>query len=168
MSLFKKITAAVLLFFTVFPLLFSLFFLGQQKFIRWQMEEKLEHDELVSITISESDFQWHKKDKEIIYKGHYFDVKSITELSGHKLLVTGLYDYQEQELNESIAKMLDTKSNSRTLKLIQQLFSLVVTEPVYNCFAPFPRQVIPSREEFYDPSLRYCYLPIIIRPPKVV
>jgi hypothetical protein len=168
MDLTKQIKASFFLFLTVLPLLFFLFLFSHQKFIRWQMKEKLEQEHLVSITLSESDFQWHEKDKEIIYNEHYFDVKSIIKLPDHKLLITGLYDYQEQKLHESIARMHDKKSDKTTHKLIQQLLAFIATEPVYNRIDCFSLQSILSSFDFYDPSLRYCYLPIIIPPPKVV
>ena len=132
------------------------------------MEEKLEHAGLVSITIFESDFQWHKKGKEIIYNGHYFDVKSITKLPDHKLLITGLYDYMEQKLHESISEMHDKKSDQNTQKLVQQLLAFVATVPANHRFEYFSTHSISSSFDFYDPSLKYCYFPIIIPPPKIV
>ena len=164
----KKIMAGILLFATALPLLLFLFFICLQKYNRVQMEEKLEAIQLTTITMSANDFKWHKKGKEIIYCNHFFDVKIIVKLKGNELLITGLYDYQEQELHESIAKMHNKNSDKTTFNLIQKLLAFVVAEPVYNRLDYFSLQAISSPFYFYHPGLRYCYLPIIIPPPKVV
>ena len=96
---------------TAFPLFVFLFFIAQRQYLRWQMEEKLEKEQLTTITINAHDFKWYKEGKEIVVNGHLFDVEEIKRLDNDQLLITGLYDYQEQELHK---QMDDWMSNENS------------------------------------------------------
>lgn len=165
----RKPVAILLLSITILPLLLFLFFVAHQNYIRWQMEEKLEHEQLTSITLNESEFRWHKKDKEIIFNGHFFDVKTIKKIAGNKLLITGLYDYQEQQLHNTISKLLNKKSGTGKLqKLAQQMFAFVGAEPVHPFLHQRIFEVNTLHTSFYNERLSVCFVPIIIPPPKFV
>ena len=124
MSVAQKITGFVVLFTTALPLVVFMFFMGQQKCIRWQMEEKLEEEQLTSVSISKQDLKWYKEGKEIIINGHLFDVKSISKLDNDQLLITGLFDYQEQKLHKELDKLMsnsESSSNTNQLTVLKWL-----------------------------------------------
>jgi hypothetical protein len=76
------------------------------------MEEKLEEEQLTSVTISANDFTWYEEGKEIIINDHLFDVKNITKMPSDSLLVSGLYDYQEQKLHNDLDNWMKNEGNS--------------------------------------------------------
>jgi hypothetical protein len=108
----RKIAGSIVAFAAILPLAVFIFFIAQQKYMRWQMEEKLEKEQLTSVTISANDFKWYEEGKEIIINNHLFDVKGITRLAGDLLLITGLYDYQEQKLHTDLDNWMNNKGRS--------------------------------------------------------
>jgi hypothetical protein len=131
----RKIAGSFVVFVTTLPLAVFIFFIAQQKFMRWQMEEKLEKEQLTSVTISAQDFKWFEEGKEIIINNHLFDVKSITRLKGDQLLITGLYDYQEQKLHKDLDNFMNNKGSSSKqdqytfFKWLSQLYDDNVSSP---------------------------------------
>ena len=79
------------------------------------MEEALESSLMETLVIATSDFHWYEEDREIIYQGQMFDVKSIRE-SGDSLIVVGLFDEKEtfvkkQLENSEVGKQSSSRHN---------------------------------------------------------
>lgn len=154
------------MFSTIAPVIIFLFLIGHQICIRWEMEDKLEHEHLTIITLDAADFKWHKQGKEIVINGQLFDVKSIEKLNNHQLVITGLYDYQEQELLEDMDKMPGQNANADTTKLIHQMLALIATEPDNKPYISFLSSCDIQTLTFYDGNLINGYFSVIIPPPK--
>ena len=59
------------------PMFLSCLFLGGRIVIRITMMEKMEKDELQTISIPTDQIKWFKKNRELMIDGKMFDVKSI-------------------------------------------------------------------------------------------
>lgn len=91
----------------------------KQQHIQHKMKEKLEYASLQTITFKKSEFKWVKKNKEIIIAGQLFDVKSIA-IKKDEIIVTGLFDDDENKLEQVFSSVMHQKKNETTpiLKLI--------------------------------------------------
>lgn len=69
------------------------------------MREKLEEEKLHTIRIPESQVQWVNK-KEIRLEDRLFDVESFDRNDGY-LILTGLFDEEETELNNALQESTD-------------------------------------------------------------
>lgn len=114
----KKISAFFLLLTGAIPLLFTLFFLVKQQFIRYTMKEKLEKEFLHTITVPKEEVTWVNYNKEITVGDKLFDVKSFSEKDGLCVFI-GLYDAEETALNDLLEKDTDDKNEQ---ELLGQLF----------------------------------------------
>ena len=120
----RRIAVVVTLGVVFFLPFFSLLFEGYQRaVIRHAMEEKLESALLQTIRISKADFEWHKKGKEIKYRGYYFDVKTITD-KGTYWLISGLYDTQEQWLEKQIEQKVQQNAVPQPMALASLLLGM--------------------------------------------
>jgi hypothetical protein len=81
------------------------------------MEEKLEEEQLTTITIPAHELHWVKEGKEILINNHLFDIETITRLDDGRLVVTGLYDYQEQQLHEQLNHTLHKSNPAQQQKI---------------------------------------------------
>ena len=106
----KKILAASMLVSLTAPIFFLIAFFIQQQHIRHEMKEKLEYGSLQTIAIKKSEFEWFKKDKEIIIEGQLFDVKSIV-INKNEIIVTGLFDADEDELEKVFSSVIHQENN---------------------------------------------------------
>ncbi len=99
-----------MLLFVAAPFFLFVVFGVKQKIIQHQMLEQLESASLQTITINKVDITWVKKNKEIIVNGKLFDVKSYT-VAGDKIILTGLYDDDEDKLKKEFANLMHQKKN---------------------------------------------------------
>lgn len=105
MSRFKQILIAlVLLLITSIPCLLFVYYQSAQWYIRHEMEEKLENEQLQTIVVPVSEVNWYKKNKEIIVGGKLFDVKSVVYHDGMARF-TGLYDDQETNIKAQLENL---------------------------------------------------------------
>ncbi len=111
------------------PVLVFTGFVVSQIIIQHQMEERLETSLLQSMTLDQEDFQWVKKNKEINIGGRLFDVKSY-KIYGSKLVVTGLYDDDENKLKESISRIIHRK-NSESFPVSQLMVKFIFNSEWY-------------------------------------
>lgn len=164
----KKILAFALLFAVAAPLLFFTCFFAKQKWIEHEMEEQLENASLKTITVDIGAIQWVKQNKEVVIAGKLFDIRSFTIAAG-KITLTGLYDKDEDILNEQMKNFVQQKNGPNT-PLSQVVFNLLFP-PLYNnnadTFGQHPWRLIthyftPYREE----KILSKYLSIISPPPK--
>lgn len=109
---FKKIiTAFVLLLILAIPLFFSLLVLVKQQIAQSQRDEKFSKEILQTITVSTSAIYWVKPEKEILFNGKLFDVKSYSK-NGSSLSLTGFFDHKEDKLVQQIVKLALQKNQS--------------------------------------------------------
>lgn len=91
------------------PIVVPLCFYIQQKHIRHEMKERLEKEQLVTLTLK--NLIWHKKDKELLIDGKMFDVQAVKQLADASYLVTGLYDIQEKALFQQLNLLMKKKGD---------------------------------------------------------
>ncbi|HEY0678810.1 MAG TPA: hypothetical protein VGD17_11025 [Chitinophagaceae bacterium] len=111
------------------PFVYCIYFQVKQQHIWHEMEEKLEKEQLQTITIPVNSFRWFKKNKEILVAGKMFDVKSIT-IRNNEYVVTGLYDEQETELHMVLQKMHTKQLPGSNAMLVLKLLSQQIAEPI--------------------------------------
>ena len=107
----KIITAYVLLLILAIPLFFSVLVLVKQQIAQSQRNEKFSKEILQTITVSTSAIYWVKPEKEILFNGKLFDVKSYTK-NGNSLSLTGFFDHKEDKLVQQIVKLALQKNQS--------------------------------------------------------
>lgn len=129
------------------PLLFSSFFIIQLKIAQHKAKEKLEESLLQTLHLTNNEFTWEKKGKEIRYLGKLFDIKTHMVKDG-KHHFTGLFDDEEMALREFF-KNSTTEQNKKGNHLLASLFQLL--QSVY--------QADPNDSLMPGSSSReYCYL----------
>ncbi len=96
---FKTILATIFLVLTIIPVIVFVFTQVQKHAIYNEMKEKLEHENLQTISIASNKIQWLHGQKEAMINGEMFDVKSFTQSNGITTLI-GLFDSKEKELNK--------------------------------------------------------------------
>lgn len=105
---------------------------------RQLMEERMQQEPLVQLSIPVHELQWVKPGKEIRVGNRLFDIKKI-HITGQTALLTGLYDEEEKELERKLAGQ---QQHNRSLQhLLLQLFS-----GGYYCSFNAPIIVPPVRE----------------------
>jgi hypothetical protein len=113
--------------------------------------------------------KWVSEGEEILINGHLFDVESYKQ-TGNTLQVTGLFDTEEDNLNEQIKKLEQQKSNENNDKytlliglLLQPLFTennTALDKTIFNTGS--------KRFQFsFDENLYSTSLSIIIPPPRL-
>jgi len=122
MSRYKQtIVALVLLLITSIPCLLYVYYQSAQWYIRHEMEEKLENEQLQTIVLPVSDVKWYKANKEIIVGGKLFDVKSVAYNDGIASFM-GLYDHQETNIKAQLENLeSDDDENAKN----QSAFNLI-------------------------------------------
>lgn len=95
---------------------------------KWEMKEQLEQQSLQTITLTSADtYYWEEEGKEIRINGDMFDVSSYT-MQGNNLVVTGLFDRDEDKLNDQVAEFFIKQNQNKNgnhsnfHQLISQLF----------------------------------------------
>jgi hypothetical protein len=119
---FTRILPLFLLLLAGTPYFYFLIQEIRQKQIQHEMKERLEEEQLQTITINKSSFHWEEKGKEAWINGKLFDVKSIKE-SGDSVLLTGLFDEQETALVKNLFRQ-QHKENNGDNKLLTGFFHL--------------------------------------------
>jgi len=109
----KKISSLLALLLVAIPLIFSIYTVAKLAIIKCQMSEALESEQLQTITVSESDIKWIIPGKELLIKGNLFDVESY-KYTQNKLEIKGLYDKEEDNVQDHVAKMFHQKQEENT------------------------------------------------------
>jgi hypothetical protein len=105
------ITAFVLLLILAIPLFFSVSVLVKQQIAQSQRNEKFSKEILQTITVSSSAIYWVKPEKEILFDGKLFDVKSYSK-NGSSISLTGFFDHKEDKLVQQIVNLALQKNQS--------------------------------------------------------
>jgi hypothetical protein len=108
-----------------FPLIFSGGLQTFQQYIKYTVDERLETEELVTLTIPFSKIQWMEEGREIMIDGRMFDIKSYVEKEG-SLIATGVYDDRETAVMELLNNFNDKQQNSFIIQLLLLAQSFVV------------------------------------------
>jgi hypothetical protein len=165
--MFRKFTVVVLFISAALPCMLAVIFLAKQQYVRHQMKERLEKENTVTLTISCKDLQWFKKDKELLIEGRFFDIKTITTISADSVRVTGLFDEQEKQLHELLAKNIKDEpgNDGHPLQLAKLLFSmhaiLPIGEQIDNCFS-----ISSCFQSFFQCNYPQLFLGVICPPPQ--
>jgi hypothetical protein len=165
----QKITSSLFMALFLMPILLCGYFLWQQHSIKEEMEERLESQELTTLSILKKDVQWVKVGKELIINDEMFDVKSIKE-EGEMLHIKGLYDVAEKTIKQKIALLLHQKNdaNSPLGKLITQFFNPIIC--VENKLEVLPPLAAVITKEYFNfiETTSTCKIEITTPPPNNV
>lgn len=133
MSRLKQILASlVLLLIVSIPCLLFVYYQSAQWYIRHEMEEKLENEQLQTIVIPVSDVKWYKENKEIIVEGKLFDVKSVA-YQDEMASFTGLYDHQETNIKAQLENLeLEDDENAKNESAVNLISILLFKEEHLN------------------------------------
>ena len=97
------ITCIILLVVSSLPVAYPCILSVQKMYARWEMKQKLESDQLETIRVKSSAVTWTFLKKECLINSKMFDVKQMTE-EGEYLILTGLYDDKETEIENNISR----------------------------------------------------------------
>jgi hypothetical protein len=157
-----------MLLLSALQVLVAVSFVVQQQYIQWSMKEALEKEKLSTITIASEDLKWHKKGKEILHYHHLFDVKSIEEIKPGVLQITGLYDYEEQELHRQVGDNIEkNKTGAKAQQVLQQLLSIVAVEPPRNTCTAYNSFIKTIFDSSYRISFPEVATAIVTPPPQL-
>lgn len=95
------------------PLLFFAGFMVKQSLLQHEMDERMETASLQTISIDLADFHWQRLNKEALIDGKLFDVKSY-HIAANKIILTGLFDNDENEWHDELKNILQQKNNHNT------------------------------------------------------
>ncbi len=126
-NLFTCIILGIMLIPTAMPVILQL----QQLFIQYQMEEALEHESLITVSIKTKDIQWIRQGRECMVNNQLFDVKEIS-IEHEITQLTGLYDMQEKAIQQQLANHTKNQQHSNhkaaIIKLLLQYAGLQTTD----------------------------------------
>jgi hypothetical protein len=168
MNLLKKISTIPLLLLAALPLLYSIFFLLQQQYIRHSIMEKLEEGHLQVISLHKTDYTWVKKGKEIKVGRDLFDVKEWKEADG-KVFFTGIYDKEEKQLCNELEKMMDDgRQNSSEQNSFVKAFTQLtaIGHEISWQLHPFVI-IIGNHHIYYKEKIAEIFFPVFIPPPEI-
>jgi hypothetical protein len=145
------------------PLIFSICFIVQLRITQHRAKEKLEQSMLQTVHLKKEEFKWYKKGKEIRIGKHLFDVKSIREENGN-LVITGLYDEQEDLLHQQLEQSQSKHENSSQNNLCNFFFHFYYSIPPIGETVPLP-VIIKTDYSNFKPAALLSPARTIISPP---
>lgn len=86
----------------------------KQVWVRHEMLEKLERQNLQTLKIPSDQVRWYKKNKEIIVNNQLFDVKDFN-ITNEVATFKGLYDTRETALKNIVAKSGNAEQNKKVI-----------------------------------------------------
>lgn len=160
----KCFLAAVVLLVITAPLGYLLFYQVRICHNRFEMLERLEKENLHSITLSPTDFHWVIPGKEIKIKGRLFDVKNILR-NGKTITVTGIFDDEEEELDRMISRSTDPDHNKLPF-LVKMVTAPVIQWQTFG-YLPFATLKCKPSPKRYIPMLPLFYKDPLCPPPRL-
>lgn len=118
----KNILTVFLLAAFSVPLVLPVFLQVQQQYVKWQMSESLEQQQLVQLKIKTSSIQWLRRGKECIINGELFDVKN-SVVNNNETILTGLFDKKETEIKTTIEKQTREQQDESKWKQLVKLYT---------------------------------------------
>ena len=100
----RRIPAILFLGVIFIPAIISLYLYASQLIIQYKMREEMEHASLVTVIMPASQLCWIRPGKEASINGNLFDVENY-ELKGDSIVLTGLFDKDEDLLMKHISYM---------------------------------------------------------------
>ena len=164
----NKILPLVFICVIEIPMLFSAYFLVRQQIVQHKMREALEQQSLDTLNISLDKVKWVNEEEEILINGHLFDVESYKQI-GNTLQVTGLFDTEEDALDEQIKQLEQQKSsgnNDKYTLLVGLLLQTLFTENDVAANNSISHKGLKRFQFSFDENLYSTSLSIIIPPPK--
>jgi len=157
----KTIIALLLCSIVALPLIFSGGLQAFQQYIKYTVEERLNDEELVIVSIPLAQVQWMEEGREILVHGKMFDIKSYSEKDGN-LIATGVYDERETAVIELLSHFNDQQQNQLLIKilLLAQTFAglvyITIQLPYIICFLKHStffqvKKTSPHLFSFYPP-----------------
>lgn len=133
---------------------------------REEMEEKLEHEQLQHLQLSEASIIWYKPGKEILINGKLFDVKKMDVENG-TAFISGLYDDQETVIKDqlqSLQKKQDKNQHSGKIafKWVHQTLYISSFDFSWNRIPPLHTNTSPFRDKYFP----QIFAEILLPPPK--
>ena len=166
MRVSKTIAGIPIILIVLLPCIYCLFFQVKHHLIREEMREKLERENLQTITIPVTEFHWYEEDREIIVDGTMFDVKSIRR-NGDHYIITGLFDEAETELHIAMGKLQQRENEGPNPELISLVLSQTFTPPLADgMLAQSPDGDIILYKGNSDEKLYSTILSILTPPPR--
>lgn len=110
---FVYIAPLVFLFFLLLPVFSAVVLQGTQWYLKAKAAERMEQEQLVTLTMPAIAVRWEKKDKELRIEGRLFDVKHYRLLKG-QLTATGYFDEKEALLESLLALFPPSKKQHRS------------------------------------------------------
>ena len=162
----KTIAGIPIILIVLLPCLYCLYFQVKQHLIREEMREKLERENLQTITVPVNEFRWYEEDREIVVDGTMFDVKTIVRRGDH-YIITGLFDEAETELHITMGKLQQRKGEGPNPKLLTVVFSETFTPPSLNDALVTTYDIgLSSHNMITDEQLYNTILSILTPPPR--
>ena len=168
MSIRKTITIFALCLAASLPLCLSSLFIAGRILIRITMLEKIEKDELQTISIPTDQIHWYKKNHELMIGGKMFDVKSIRQF-GDSSMLTGLFDDDDTELHEALTGLHEKKNqgHNSALLLYQVCLGIIaVNNPIVDQTLSPHFGFIKLSFIKYEVAILIPYLPSFSPPPE--
>ena len=144
----KKITGFALLLLILAPVLLFLGFSIKQKLIQVEIRDKMETSRLQTITIKMDKLQWVNERKEILISGKLFDVEFFT-VSNDNIILTGLFDGKEDELQQHFENFFQHKNNSPLNQLAFKFLFFPIYSDGHNSLSE--NNLLPSCTHFFFP-----------------
>jgi hypothetical protein len=161
----KNITAFTLLLLVALPLLVSIAYTLQKRYVQHQMKEQLEKASLQTLLLQPDQLHWAKAGKELWVNNQLFDVKDI-QLTNKGYLIQGLFDTQETAINQKAAQQSDAQSNGAQLAL--QCLVLALYPPTENVILlPIPTAQQQQQYGYYQSDIHSISLGVITPPPNM-
>jgi len=94
------------------------------QWIKHEMKEKMEYENLQTITLNNNDVTWYEKGHEIIINGELFDVRNYST-AGNQTTFQGIFDKEESNMSVLAEMVVSKKSESKHLAQIGGFFQLL-------------------------------------------
>lgn len=95
------------------------------QWIKHEMKEKMEYENLQTITLNNNEVSWYEKGYEIIINGELFDVKNYST-EGNQTTFQGIFDKEESNMSALAEMVISKKSENKHLEQIGGFFQLLL------------------------------------------
>ena len=102
--------------------------MASSTYIQWikhEMKEKMEYENLQTITLNNNEVSWYEKGHEIIINGELFDVKNYST-EGDQTTFQGIFDREESNMSALAEMVISKKSENKHLEQIGGFFQLLL------------------------------------------
>jgi hypothetical protein len=136
------------------------------QWIKHEMKEKMEYENLQTITLNNNEFSWYEKGNEIVINGELFDVKHYST-KGTQTTFQGIFDKEESNMSAIAERIVSNKSENRHLAKIGGFFQIL---QYLNDKEDYTVKFIPTKTAFFsfhDYSTLSPILKIPTPPPEI-